>query len=82
MICTPGFIWDKWSKAAYKSRATEEGATFRESNRESVIFSECVVTVAAASLKGHMKRHHVRSVPQTREVEMGGVGGCWYQLPM
>ena len=58
----------------YNSRSTEEGAIFRERKRSGVSFSECGVTVAESSLKGHMKRHCVRSVTQTREVEIvGGV---------
>ena len=28
MLCTPGFIWTKWGKTAYKQRATVEGETF------------------------------------------------------
>ena len=45
-----------------------EGGIFRERNRLRVSFSECVVTGVVPSLKGHMERYHIRSVPQTREV--------------
>ena len=30
MVYIPGYIWGKWSKAAYKCRATMEGVTFME----------------------------------------------------
>ena len=33
LVCTPGYIWGKWSEAAYKRRATREGGTFREKKR-------------------------------------------------
>ena len=47
LVCTPGFIWEKWWKTAYNQQATEEGVTFRESKRTRTIFTECSVTVAA-----------------------------------
>ena len=28
LVCTPGYIWGKWSEEVYKSRATGEGETF------------------------------------------------------
>ena len=33
IICTPGYIWGKWSEATYKRRDTGEGVTFRDRNR-------------------------------------------------
>ena len=36
LVCTPGCIWDKCIKAAYKRRATGEGDTFRERKRSRV----------------------------------------------
>ena len=72
MVCTLSYIWGKWSKAAYKRRDTGEGETFRERKQARVICSECGVKVAVSSLKGHMERQNVRSVPHTREVDIGG----------
>ena len=37
-----------------------------------------MVTVEASSLKGYMEIQNGRSIPQTREVEMGGGGGVTY----
>ena len=51
-----------------------EGETFRKRKRSSVSISECGITVASFSLKGHIERQYRRNVPQTREVEMGGGG--------
>ena len=51
---------------------------FREINRSRVSCAECGVTVAVSSLKGHMERQHVSSLPQTREVKIGGGGGFTY----
>ena len=48
-----------------------EGVMFREINRSRVSCAECGVTVAVSSLKGHMERQHVSSLPQTREVKIG-----------
>ena len=77
-IKTPGYIWRKWSEAAYKSRAAREGETFKERKQERVSFTEYGVTVAELSLKGHIERQHRISIPQTMEVEIGGGGGVSY----
>ena len=74
LVCIPGYIWGNWSEAAYNRKDTGEGVNFRERNRSRVSFSECGVTVVVLSLKGHTERHHDRSVPQTRQVEIGGGG--------
>ena len=63
MVCTPGYIWGKWSEAAYKHRDTEEGETLRERKWARVSCSECGVAVAESSLRGHMERQHGISVP-------------------
>ena len=63
LVCTPGYIWGKWSKAVYKHRANEAGATFRDRKRDRVSCSACGVTVVALYLKGHIERQNVRSVP-------------------
>ena len=68
MICTPGYIWGGWSKEAYKRRATGGGATLREGKKRRVSCAEFSVMAEASSLKQHMDRQHVISVPQTREV--------------
>ena len=78
LVCTPRYIWEKLSEAAYKQRATEEGGIFREKNRAMLSCTLCRVTVTAFSLKGHMLSQHGRSPPQTREVEIGGEGGGKY----
>ena len=39
LVCTPGYIWGKWSKAVYKRRATREVQIFRERKRARVILS-------------------------------------------
>ena len=80
MVYIPGYIWDKWIKAAYKRRDTREGATFSERNQAMVSFSECGVTVMLSLLKGHMKMQYGRSVPNIREADIGRGGGD--QLPM
>ena len=46
LVCTPGYIWGKWSEAAYKRRAIGEGGNFRERRRMRVICTVCGVTVA------------------------------------
>ena len=47
-----------------------------------VSFTECGVTVAASSLKGHMERQHGRIIPQIMEVEIkGGTSELFYFLP-
>ena len=66
LVCTPGYIWGKWSEAAYKRRASKEGETFRERKPVRISFTVCGVTVSASSLKGHMDRQNFRSKPQTR----------------
>ena len=37
IVCTPGFIWEKWGELAYKRRATGEGETFRGRKKTKVI---------------------------------------------
>ena len=74
LVCTPGYIWGKWSEVAYKCRATGEGETFRERNRARVSCKVCGVTVVVSFLKGHMLRQHGRNKPQTRDVDIGGGG--------
>ena len=66
LVCTPGYIWGKWSEAAYKRRANGEGATFRERKRARVSCTVCRVAVAVLYLEGHMERQYVRSPPQKR----------------
>ena len=77
-MCTPGYIWGKWSEADYKNRATGEGVNFRERNQARVSCTVCRVKVAASSLKGHMLRQHGRSTHQTREVKIGRGGPMTY----
>ena len=72
MVCTPGFIWVKWSKEAYKSRATVEGETFREKKGIRISCSECGLTVAASSQKHHTARQNRVSAPQTIWFDEGG----------
>ena len=33
LVCTPGYIWYKWSEVAYKCISTGEGGGFRERKR-------------------------------------------------
>ena len=47
LVCTPGYIWGNWIKAAYKHRAIGEGSTFREREQVKVSCSYCGVTVLA-----------------------------------
>ena len=56
LVCTPGYIWGKWSDESYTRIATREGETFRERKRARVSCKVCGVTVAALSLKGKMVR--------------------------
>ena len=77
MVCTPGYIWSKWSKAVFKHRDTGEGATFRVRKWLRLSFSECGVTVAVLYLKGHMERQHGRSVQHMREVDIRGGGDIY-----
>ena len=74
LLCTTGYIRGKWSEKAYKHRTTREGATFRERKRERASCTEYGVTVAASSVKGHMETKNDISIPQTREVGIGGRG--------
>ena len=30
LVCNPGYMWVKWSEAAYKRRDTREGVTLRD----------------------------------------------------
>ena len=72
LVCTPGYIWGKWSKEVYKRRATGDGETFRERKWSRVSCAEYGLTVSYSSLKWNMERQHGIIVPQTREVEIGG----------
>ena len=54
LVCTPGSIWGKRSKEAYKRRVTGEGETFRERKRSRVSCADCGATIASLSLKGHI----------------------------
>ena len=63
----------------YRQRATRERGKLRERKRARISRAECGMPEAVLSLKGHIERQHGRSVPQTREVEIGVGGG--YQLP-
>ena len=73
IVCTPGFIWEKWGELAYKRRATGEGSTFRDRKKAMVRCATCGVTVAVSHLKDHMARSHGICVPQTGRVdEVGG----------
>ena len=78
LVCTLGYIWGNWSKAAYKRRATGEGEIFRERKRAKVSYSECGVTVVASSLKRHTERQNIISVSQKRDMEIVGRGGTSY----
>ena len=83
LVCTSGYIWGKWSKAAYKRRATREGGTFRGRKRSRVIFSECGVIVSSLPLKGHMERCNGIIVLQKGELELrGGTSNLYGVLPL
>ena len=72
MICMTGFVWGRQGVEAYKQRATGGGPTFQESKRTRVSCEECGGSMAAYSLKHHMKRSHGRVLPQVRGLEVGG----------
>ena len=72
MVCTPGFVWGKWGRQAYKQQATVEGATFQERNKLRVICAKCGVIVAQSSLKQYMTIQRGICIPQTRRVDEKG----------
>ena len=78
LVCTLGYIWGKWSEAAYKRRDTGEGSTFKERKWASLSCTISGLTVEKLSLRGHMIRQHGKSAPQTKEVEIRGEGGTNY----
>ena len=60
-MCTPGYIYGKWSETAYKRRVSGEGETFRERKWAKVTCTLCELTVTVLSLKGHTegdRPHH------------------------
>ena len=59
----------------YQYGATGEGEKFRWRKRSKVSCLECGLIVSELSLKVRMERQNNISVPQTREVEIGGGGG-------
>ena len=73
-VCTPGYIWGKWSEEAYKRRATGEGETFRERKRARVNCTIRGVIVAELYLREHMVRQHRKIQPQKRELKIGRGG--------
>ena len=49
LVCTPGYIWGKWSEAANKRRAIREGENFREP-ASTMIFNIVVDVVARETM--------------------------------
>ena len=72
MLCTPGFVWGQQGAALYKRRATGEGGTFWERNKNRVISEECKGEMAASYLCHHMDITHGIVMPQNRGVDIGG----------
>ena len=71
MVCTPGFIWGKWSEKAYKLWSMGLVFKFGGSKRMQVSCTEFGVTVAVSCLKQHMAQLHGICVPQTRYLDDG-----------
>ena len=72
MVFTTRLIWVQQGVAAYKRRATGEGATFWQRKITKVSCTECGGTMAESSLCHHMEISHGIVLPHTRREDVGG----------
>ena len=80
MKCTPGFIWGKTGKEAYKRLENGEGANFQERKRTRESWGECGMPMESYSLQHYVASIHGGSVAQNQDVDTGGGGRETYRV--